>query len=101
VEALRWHHGDLSERQHQIHGRHQRRQPRHSVVTATVSDTSFFADVPSLRLTMTGAHALGVRVNCIVEVKVGVLGGAQGPSGARRNATDVANAILDRISAAS
>jgi PknH-like extracellular domain len=72
-----------------------------SVVTATVSDTSFFADVPSLRLTMTGAHALGVRVNCIVEVKVGVLGGAQGPSGARRNATDVANAILDRISAAS
>jgi PknH-like extracellular domain len=70
-----------------------------SIVTATVSDTSFFADVPSLRLTMAGAHALGVRVNCIVEVKVGVLGGAQG--GTRRNATDVANAIMDRISTAS
>ncbi len=73
-----------------------------SVVTATNTATSVLPNMPALEPTPQG-RALGVRLNCIVEVAVVFFGGRRpsdpGSATLETSATDVAHAMMDKISA--
>ena len=78
--------------------------PAGSIVTATNTATSVLPNMPALESTPQG-RALGVRLNCIVEVGVVFFGGRRptdpGSAKLETSAADVAHAMMDKVSALS
>ena len=78
--------------------------PSNSVVAATNTATSTLPNMPALKATPQ-ARAIGVRLNCLVEVEVVFFGGRRpsdpGSAKVDTSAIDVAHAMMDRVSALS
>jgi hypothetical protein len=78
--------------------------PAGSIVTATNTATSVLPNMPALEPTPQG-RALGVRLNCIVEVGVVFFGGRRpsdpGSANLETSAAAVARVMLDKVSALS
>ena len=78
--------------------------PAGSIVTATNTATSVLPNMPPLEPTPQG-RALGVRLNCIVEVGVVFFGGRRpsdpGSANIETSAADVVRAMMDKVSALS
>ena len=75
-----------------------------SVLAATNTATSVLPNMPPLRPTPQ-ARALGVRLNCLVEVEVVFFGDRRssdpGSANVDTSAVDIANAMMDKVSALS
>jgi hypothetical protein len=68
-----------------------------SVLVANVANQTSLINVPAISLTMPGAHAIGVRGNCLVEAKTGYIdqsfaGEAEG------RVVDIAHAMMAKVS---
>ena len=75
-----------------------------SIVAATNTATSVLPNMPPLRPTPQ-ARAIGVQMNCLVEVDVVFFGGRRssdpGSATVDNSAIDIAHALMDRVSALS
>jgi hypothetical protein len=69
-----------------------------SVLVANIADQTSPINLPEISFSLPGAHAIGVRGNCLVEVKTGYIdtsmaGDPGGPT------VDIAHAMMDRVTA--
>jgi hypothetical protein len=71
-----------------------------SVLAADVANRTSLVKLPQISLSMPGAHAIGLRGNCLVEVKIGYIDTTTA-SGAESHVIDIAHAMMDKVSSLS